>query len=159
MTNKRKVVPDEPLPQHLEHKPVYAMPYQFFDGLSKGNTDGRYLSVGLAQWNQNDVSIKVMRHTGERWTRQAEELPLHRAIDMTLFLANALAASNEGTIHIPAGSFSNQDEELTVRRDPHRTAVEKAQFEAFMAQNEQHLKQRLNTLADLLLKLRANGKL
>ncbi len=159
MMKKSSITPKDDLPQHLGHKPVYAMPYQFFDGSPKGNTDSRYLSVGLAQWNQDDVSIKIMRHTGIRWTRQAEELPLNRAIDITLFLAHVLTESGGEIIHIKPGTFDNQKEELTSGRDVNRSATEIAQFDTFMDQHEEHLKQRLNTLADYLFELRANGKL
>lgn len=159
MTRKSSITPEDDLPQHLEHKPVYAMPYQFFDGLSNGNTDGRYLSVGLAQWNRDDVSIKIMRHTGQRWTRQAEELPLNRAIDITLFLTHVLARSEGEVVQMKPGTFDNQNEELTLGRDENRSVTEIAQFDTFMDQHEEHLKQRLNALADLLIELRSSGKL
>ena len=156
---KRSFTPDDELPQHLGHKPVYAMPYQFFDGLSFGATDSRYLSVGLAQWNPDDVSIKIMRHTGNRWTRQAEELPLHRAIDMTSFLTHVLANSEAEVIQMKSGTFDNQGEELTLERDANRSSAEIAQFDDFMDRSKDHLKQKLNTLADLLIELRMSGKL
>lgn len=157
--SKSNITPDDELPQHLGHKPVYAMPYQFFDGLSNGRSDGRYLSVGLAQWNQDDVSIKIMRHTGNRWTRQAEELPLNRAIDMTSFLAHVLANSEGDVIQMKPGTFDNQTEQLTLGRDGNRNATETAQFDRFIDRSEDYLKKKLNILADLLLELRASGKL
>lgn len=157
--SKSDMIPDDELPQHLGHKPVYAMPYQFFDGLSKGHTDSRYLSVGLAQWNQDDVSIKIMRHTGNRWTRQAEELPLNRAIDMTSFLAHVLANSEDDVIQMKPGTFDNQTEQLTLGRDENRSAIEVAQFDRFMDRSEDFLKKKLNTLTDLLIELRSSGKL
>lgn len=49
----------QPLPQHLDHKPVYAMPYQHFDGISPPGTDARYISIGNAQYNQNDVKVDI----------------------------------------------------------------------------------------------------
>ncbi|MCX5896128.1 MAG: DUF6530 family protein, partial [Proteobacteria bacterium] len=71
--------PRKELPLHLDHKPVYALPYEHFDYVE--DTDARFISIGLAQYDPDDVSIKVFRHTGEKWTRQSEELPLHRVID------------------------------------------------------------------------------
>lgn len=159
MARKSHVIPYEPLPQHLAHKPVYAMPYQFFDGNSKGTSDPRYLSVGLAQYDDNQVSIKIMRHTGGRWTRQAEELPLHRAIDMTLFLAHVLTKPEDEDVQLKPGLFSDQNEELTIRRDEHRSAAEMARFDTFLDQHDELLKQRLSILADVLIELRASGKL
>ena len=97
----------EPLPEHLGHKSVYAMPYQDFDGIYAGDTDIRYLSVGLAQYDATKVSVKTMRHTGAKWSRQAEELPVHRIIDMTTFLAMVLCDFEEGSLTIPAGTFEN----------------------------------------------------
>ncbi len=65
----------QPLPQHLDHKPVYAISYESFDGIHAGGTDAMYLSVGISQWDANEVSAKVMRYSGNQWSRQAEELP------------------------------------------------------------------------------------
>jgi hypothetical protein len=82
----------------LDHKPVYALPYEHFDGIYDGDTDVRYISIGMAQYDQDHVSIKTMRHIGTKWTRQAEELPLHRVIDMTLFLAKTLFDCQNGNV-------------------------------------------------------------
>ncbi len=151
-------IPDQPLPQHLGHKPVYSIPYQLADGRPSG-TDCRYLSIGLAQWGFNEVSVKIMRHTRGRWTRQAEEMPLNRAIDVTLFLAHVLAKSDDGVAHIKPGQFDHQDDELTITYDEHRSAAEIAEFDTFLDQHDKRLKRRLNVLTDALLELRANGKL
>ena len=64
------------------------------------NVDGRYayksdakgLSLGLAQWNDRgkvDISAKVWRHTGDKWSRQSEELPLHRVLDLAILVCRA----------------------------------------------------------------------
>ena len=79
-------VPSEPLPQHLIHKPVYALPYEYFDGIYAGNTDTKYISIGLSQWDPDEVSVKTMRYTGTRWTRLAEEMPLHRVLDLAILI-------------------------------------------------------------------------
>ena len=107
--------PDQALPQHLGHIPVYATPYQWFDGIyPNGETDIRYLSVGLAQYDENHVSIKAMRHTGEKWTRMAEELPLHRPVDMTIFLAKVLFDTHNESIELPKETFENQSVEISI---------------------------------------------
>ncbi|MFA7651772.1 MAG: DUF6530 family protein, partial [Synergistaceae bacterium] len=31
-----------------------------------------------------DVSAKVWRYTGEKWSRQSEELPMHRVLDLAI---------------------------------------------------------------------------
>jgi hypothetical protein len=150
--------PSQPLPQRLDHKPVYAMPYEHFDGVSPANTDVRYISIGMAQYDQDDVSIKTMRHTGTKWTRQAEELPVHRIIDMTVFLAKALFDCQNGNVTIPAGTFLNQTADLHISSEQ-RTYGERASYIAFLQQNSSVLKGRLRALAKILDDLRQTGKI
>lgn len=33
-----------------------------------------------------DISAKVWRYTGEKWSRQSEELPLHRVLDLAVLI-------------------------------------------------------------------------
>ncbi|HFM9265615.1 TPA: DUF6530 family protein, partial [Enterococcus faecium] len=43
-----------------------------------------------AQWNDRgkvDISGKVWRHTGEKWSRQSEELPITRILDLAILAA------------------------------------------------------------------------
>lgn len=81
------------IPTTLKHKPVIvAENYENIDGRQAYSTDAKGLSLGLAQWNDRgkvDISAKVWRHTGEKWSRQSEELPLHRVIDMALLICQA----------------------------------------------------------------------
>lgn len=52
-------------------------------------TDAKGLSLDLAQCNDRgnvDISAKVRRYTGEKWSRQSEELPLHRVLDPALLI-------------------------------------------------------------------------
>ena len=78
------------IPTTLKHKPVVISDnYDKVDGRYSGNSDAKGLSLGLAQWNDRgrvDVSAKVWRHTGEKWSRQSEELPLHRVIDLAILI-------------------------------------------------------------------------
>ena len=68
------------IPTNLKHKPVLVVEdYDKVDGRNALNTDAKGLSLGLAQWNDRgkvDISGKVWRHTGEKWSRQSEELPI-----------------------------------------------------------------------------------
>jgi len=81
------------IPNHLKHKAVIvAEDYDQIDGQYANDTDAKGLSLGLAQWNDRgnvDISAKVWRHTGEKWSRQSEELPLHRVLDLTLLICEA----------------------------------------------------------------------
>ena len=81
------------IPTTLKHKPVIVSEnYENIDGRSAYHTDAKGLSLGLAQWNDRgkvDISAKVWRHTGEKWSRQSEELPLHRVLDLAILVCRA----------------------------------------------------------------------
>jgi hypothetical protein len=87
------------IPNHLKHKPVIvAEGYDHIDGPYAGSSDAQGLSLGLAQWNDRgsvDISAKVWRYTGEKWSRQSEELPLHRVLDLALLICEALKHMKE----------------------------------------------------------------
>lgn len=78
------------IPTTLKHKPVIVVPnYENVDGAMALQSDAKGLSVGLAQWNDRgniEASAKVWRHTGEKWSRQSEELPLHRVLDLAILV-------------------------------------------------------------------------
>lgn len=78
------------IPTTLKHKPVIVSEnYEKVDGRYAENTDAKGLSLGLAQWNDRgkvDISAKVWRYTGEKWSRQSEELPLHRVLDLAILV-------------------------------------------------------------------------
>jgi len=81
------------IPRHLSHKPIYVMEeYNTIDGyFNEATTDARGLSIGIAQWDKGynkDISAKVWRYTGEKWSRQSEELPLHRVLDLAIMICN-----------------------------------------------------------------------
>lgn len=81
------------IPTNLKHKPVVVVEnYGNIDGRYAYQTDVQGLSLGLAQWNDRgkmDVSAKVWRYTGEKWSRQSEEMPLHRVLDLAIFICRA----------------------------------------------------------------------
>lgn len=87
------------IPTTLKHKPVVVSDnYEQVDGRMAGNTDAKGLSLGLAQWNDRgkvDISAKVWRYTGEKWSRQSEELPLHRVLDLSVLICSSLAHFRE----------------------------------------------------------------
>ena len=47
-------------------------------GWRNGMTEGRV-----------DISAKVWRYTGEKWSRQSEELPLHRVLDLAILVCRS----------------------------------------------------------------------
>ncbi|AZO95130.1 hypothetical protein GM661_08815 [Iocasia frigidifontis] len=81
------------IPTSLKHKPVIVTEnYENVDGRAAYHSDAKGLSLGLAQWNDRgkvDISAKVWRHTGKKWSRQSEELPLHRVLDMAILICRA----------------------------------------------------------------------
>lgn len=78
------------IPTSLKHKPVIVSEnYENVDGRYAYQSDAKGLSLGLAQWNDRgkvDISAKVWRYTGEKWSRQSEELPLHRVLDLAILV-------------------------------------------------------------------------
>lgn len=91
------------IPTSLKHKPVIVSEnYENIDGRSAYHTDTKGLSLGLAQWNDRgkvEVSAKVWRYTGEKWSRQSEELPLHRVIDLAILLCRGKQYFSEAYRH------------------------------------------------------------
>ncbi|MFV0322438.1 MAG: DUF6530 family protein [Alphaproteobacteria bacterium] len=81
------------IPATLKHKPVVVSEdYDNIDGRRAGATDAKGLTLGLAQWNDRgnvEISAKVWRHTGEKWSRQSEELPLHRVLDLAILICRS----------------------------------------------------------------------
>lgn len=81
------------IPVSLKHKPVIVSSnYENVDGRQAYNSDAKGLSLGLAQWNDRgkvDISAKIWRYTGGKWSRQSEEMPLHRVLDLTLLICRA----------------------------------------------------------------------
>ena len=81
------------IPTTLKHKPVFVSEnYGQVDGRYAYHSDAQGLSLGLAQWNDRgkvDISAKVWRHTGGKWSRQSEELPLHRVLDLAILVCRA----------------------------------------------------------------------
>lgn len=78
------------IPTNLKHKPVIVAPdYGNIDGRRCYTSDTEGLSVGLAQWNDRgkvDISAKIWRQTGGKWSRQSEEMPLHRVLDLAILI-------------------------------------------------------------------------
>ena len=79
------------IPTTLKHKPVIVSEnYENVDGRNAYASEAKGLSLGLAQWNDRgklDISAKVWRYTGEKWSRQSEELPLHRVLDLAILIS------------------------------------------------------------------------
>ena len=93
------------IPTTLKHKPVIVVEdYENVDGRYAYNSDAKGLSLGLAQWNDRgkvDISAKVWRHTGEKWSRQSEEMPLHRVLDLAIMVCRTKLYFSEESYKYP----------------------------------------------------------
>ena len=78
-------------PTNLKHQPIVEVAnYNEIDAQYAPESDAVALSIGKAQYNQNDISLKVWRYTENGYSRQSEELPLHRCLDLSILLVGSL---------------------------------------------------------------------
>lgn len=152
------------IPTSLKHKPVMiATDYDRVDGRYAGNTDAKGLSLGLAQWNDRgkvEISAKVWRHTGDKWSRQSEELPLHRVLDLALlvcrtktFMAEAYRRKDiydpqdprVDRLPLQGGAF-----DLSVCTDNPMIDEDIKLFRQCLADDDEMISERLHILARLL---------
>jgi hypothetical protein len=126
-------------PKHLSHQPIISVnDYDKIDALYANHTDVKALSIGKAQYDGSQISLKVWRHTGKKWSRQSEELPIHRNLDLSiLFLA---ALSTNVSAHYPT---SNLREKID---NPSEVQTIKDYYE----ENKQFIEPRLKELKQLL---------
>lgn len=80
------------LPTHLGHKPIVACDYKKIEE----DSDVRFISIGRAIYaNQEDLSVKIWRHNGDRWKRSSEEIPIARLADAFLMLLASIKSSQD----------------------------------------------------------------
>ena len=126
-------------PNHLSHKPIISVDnYAAIDGKFANDTDVVALSIGFAQYDETDISGKIWRYTGERWSRQSEELPLHRIFDLSILAVAALMAEN--------GSHYAHTNLREIIKQPESVAAIEEYFKA----NEKTLRPRLEELHRVL---------
>lgn len=129
------------IPTHLEHKPIIAVDnYDKIDSKYAGHTDAQSLSIGKAQYDQNEISLKVWRYVNKKWSRQSEELPIHRNIDLSiLFLASLLTDTdakysqsslreeivNEPNVHLITDYYDNHKEKLKPRLEELKSLLDR----------------------------------
>ncbi|WP_420878178.1 DUF6530 family protein [Sorangium cellulosum] len=142
-----------PLPTDLQHQPLRAVPYVAHDGKRAGNTDAQHLSVGRAQWEVEDLSVKVFRHVDSGWSRQSEELPVSRAIDLVIFAALALFCDSD---ELPDGTFENQPHPLKMQPSPPQPCES---IEEEYAEDVGRARGRLRKLREVLNELHRDGRI
>ncbi len=90
-------------PKYLKHKPIISVNnYGKIDGKFSNETDAEALSIGFAQYDKTDMSVKVWRYdkTNEKWSRQSEELPLHRVLDLSILTIASFIKNTESDFPI-----------------------------------------------------------
>ena len=152
------------IPTTLKHKPVIvAENYDSIDGRGAYHSDAKGLSLGLAQWNDRgkvDISAKVWRHTGEKWSRQSEELPMHRVIDLAILVCRSMEYFREAYRYPKfydeekpeIDRIGLQGDAMTVRvcTDNPMIGEDVKLFADALAQDGELLGERLGTLARIL---------
>lgn len=155
------------IPTSLKHKPVIVCEnYENLDGKDAYHSNAKGLSLGLAQWNDRgnvDISAKVWRYTGEKWSRQSEELPLHRLVDLTIFLCRTLQYFREAYRYEKLYDPENpridrvglQGDAMTVEvcMDNDHIDEDIRLFRDALAKNDEFLSERLKVLSSLLKEL------
>lgn len=152
------------IPTNLKHKPVIVCDnYCDIDARESGTSDTKGLSLGLAQWNDRgkiDISAKVWRYTGEKWSRQSEEMPLHRVIDLSILIARSIVHFRDA-YRFPAlydkenpklDRIALQGDAMTVSvcTDNPMIDTDIALFRDALAKDDELLSERLHVLAALL---------
>ncbi|MBT4035508.1 MAG: hypothetical protein HOB84_07425 [Candidatus Marinimicrobia bacterium] len=157
------------IPSDLKHKPVIVSEdYDRIDGRKAHKSDAKGLSLGLAQWNERgnvDISAKVWRHTGGKWSRQSEELPLHRVLDLAILIIKAKKVFRE-RYHKNEKDYPNypsldriglQGDAMNVEVCTDNEFIEDDLdlFEATLAKDDEIISERLNILGGLIKDLKS----
>lgn len=156
------------IPTTLKHKPVIVCEnYDRIDGRAAYHSDAKGLSLGLAQWNDRgkvEVSAKVWRYTGNKWSRQSEELPLHRVLDLAILIAEAKRYFSE-TSYRHAKGYDEQNPVIgrvglqgdamtaAVCTDNAMIAEDIALFADVFGRDDELISERLHRLANLLTEM------
>ena len=141
-----------PVPTNLKHKPILVLSnYEAIDGKYAGNSDAKGLSIGLAQWNDRgsvDISAKVWRFTGEKWSRQSEELPLHRVLDLAILITQAMKL--DGKPQDLKLQVQGADMEIDLCSDNKMLSKDIDLLQSYLADNATVLNGRFSLLAECL---------
>ena len=153
------------IPVALKHKPVFtAEDYDIIDRGLSPESEAKGLSLGLAQWNDRgnlEISAKIWRYTGEKWSRQSEEMPLHRVLDLAMLICRAKIYLQEEAYRFPKlyDEQSPKIERIAVQGSALDIGVctdnpmideDIKLFAKVMSENDELLSERLQRLANML---------
>jgi hypothetical protein len=110
---KENSMPQLDFPDQIAHTPVYVMPYFSHDPDRESDTDAQFITLGWSQWDDDEPSAKVVRYSGKRWSRQSEELPLGRLVDLAILVAMALKEGSDFT-KVDKDTFESQDNPVDI---------------------------------------------
>lgn len=128
-------------PKNLSHLPIVSVnDYDQIDGQYFNDTDARALSIGRSTWDKEQISLKVWRKHDERWSRQSEELPIHRCLDLAILFLASIKKDKD----LPYPTCSLQ---LTIDRND---LFDEIRSFYLNPDNKKHIDARLNELRDLL---------
>jgi hypothetical protein len=155
------------IPAELKHKPVIiSEKYDLIDGRYANNSEAKGLSLGLAQWNERgnvEIAAKIWRHTGKKWSRQSEEMPLHRVLDLAILICKTRLFFREqyhkkendypqypllDRIGLQGGAMN-----VSICKDNDQIESDLNLFEACLNKDDEIISERLNVLAGLLKEL------
>ena len=126
------------IPKYLAHKPIIAVyNYDKIDGKYANQSDAKFITLGQSQWSNNEISAKVWRYTGEKWSRQSEELPLHRVLDLAILIISMYIEDNSEISKITM-------EKSVVNKS------EISKIKEFLIDNKKYLNPRINELKRIL---------
>ena len=115
------------IPRYLKHQPIIGVDYQHIDE-EAGAGDAEFLSIGKAQWNPNDISAKVFRKRSDNgWSRQSEELPLWRVLDLTQLIIARISGQESflNESEVPNADIAQLDEFLQENMEQYLPRIRK----------------------------------
>lgn len=120
----------------LKHKPIIYVDYEKLDE----SDDAKILSIGESQWSQGkvemDYSAKVFREgTNGAWSRQSEELPLWRVLDLARLVVSVILDSDCGM----------KEQVVTGKEE------QKRQLDSFIKNNMERYKPRIEALKNAII--------
>ena len=117
---------------NLSHTPIVSVDYEHFDVYG----DAKYLSIGWATWSphppisddDNGYSAKIFRllHEGEetqRWSRQSEELPLWRVLDLAILVVSQITGKETNCFNVELAGKPENLEKLNRFLAEHKEAL------------------------------------
>jgi hypothetical protein len=110
-------------------------------------TDAKALSIGSAQYDENKLSLKVWRYVEDRWSRQSEELPIYRNLDLSILFLAALSGEVSAP-HKKSNFFEEKIIDNQIKDDPAGNGVE--EIRKYYKKYEEYLEPRLKELKRLL---------